>query len=64
MTFANYYKKFASIVQTMEDEDTIPAFKRITAKATKWKSNVTAGSKKAVKVGQLTSHNQGHQDSM
>jgi len=25
MTFANYYREFASVVQTMEDEDAVPA---------------------------------------
>ena len=33
-TFANYYWKLTSAVQTIEGEDAVRAFKRITAKAT------------------------------
>jgi len=54
MIFADYYQKFSNIVKTMEDKKAVPAFERITDKASEWTSNVTAGSKEAVKAGKDT----------
>ena len=49
---SNFFEKFNSIVQTMEDEDAVPLFAHITKKAAEWKPSVTDGSKEAQKAGQ------------
>ena len=37
---SSYFNQFPSIVQTMEDEETIPAFARMTNIASVWKLSV------------------------